>query len=704
LGIAAALLLAGSVSAAVQHAATSQNKSGASGANVDWPVWGGTSDNTHYSPLTQINASNVKQLGVAWTQQEGKYLSIFENDPVVVNGVLYYTTNLDQVRAVKAATGQLLWQYTPKVDFYKALGGGGGGSATNRGVAVANGKVYLTTFDARLIALQAATGEKLWESAIADPTAGYSESSFPTYWNGMLFVGSAGGDSGARGFVVAYDAKTGKQVWRFYTVPAPGQGWVPAKGYHGGGDVWMPPTIDATSGLLYFGTGNPSPDFLITDRPGCNQWADAVVALNARTGKLVWAHSEVCNDAWDYDSMPSPYVFNLAVHGQVTRVMGHHNKSSVITFYDAATGKIISQVPHLSYYNLPHPKPTAAGVKVCPGTQGGTEFAPAAFSPQTDRLYIDFENTCMIMASGTVPVSRNHQRGQQDFGGLIVKPVGPATGGVAAIDPHTARVLWRAQFGIPAYGGTLATAGGLVFSGDDNGFFNAIDATTGKILWKANLGIAVGGAPIAFAVNGTEYIAVAVGGTGQSALVDKAKFGGTMVVFKLGGKPASKLPVVTAPVGQAKLPTLQGYTRVNQWTWANVAKKIAVFQVIAAQTGVNTGFNYDGYANGRATFTVPAYWSVYIEYKNMAGLPHSVAVADGHMAPAKVEYFGGIFPAESANANLGIVTPNWQLLSFNADHPGHFYLDCLVPGHLTSGMWDNFVISSTAIMPSMQHM
>jgi glucose dehydrogenase len=276
------LVLAGAANASTLRQSANA-KTTAAGVSVDWPKFGNTSDNTRFSTLTQIDSSNVGKLGLAWTAQEGNKLTAWETDPVVVNGTMYFTTNSDQVRAVNAATGKLLWQYTPSVDFYHAIAGGGGGVPTNRGVEVANGKVYLLTFDNQLIALQASTGEKLWRSQVADPNLGYSETSPATFWNGLLFVGSAESDAGLRGFVAAYDANTGKQVWRFYTVPDVGQGWMPKIGQHGGGDVWMPSVVDSKTGILYFGTGNPSPDLNNGQRPGCNPASSFGVILKSVT-------------------------------------------------------------------------------------------------------------------------------------------------------------------------------------------------------------------------------------------------------------------------------------------------------------------------------------------------------------------------------------------------------------------------------------
>jgi PQQ-dependent dehydrogenase (methanol/ethanol family) len=704
LGAVTALVLAGSAGAQLTQSSTGTAHAAAA-ANADWPMYGNTSDNTHYSPLTQITPANVSTLGVAWQQQEGQNISIFENMPVVVNGVMYYTTNTDQVRAVDGATGKLLWQYTPKVNFYTGLAGGGGGIQVNRGVAVANGRVFLATADAQMIALQAATGEVLWDTYIAPPSAGYSESSGPTYYNGMLFIGAALGDSGQRGFVEALDANTGKQLWRFYTVPKPGQGWnQPASAHHGGGDVWMPITVDTTTGIVYAGTGNPSPDFDNSQRPGCDPWADAIVALNAKTGKFIWAHSEVCNDVWDYDSMPSPFLMNIPINGVVTRVVGHTNKSGFITFYNAATGKVISVTPHLSVYNMPHPKPSPAGAKVCTGTQGGTEFEPASYDPVTQLVYQSYANGCFIFKLAPSAQTNGHQFNQFDLGGSTTLIPGTVSGGIGAINPVTGKVVWKTPFKLPSYSGALSTASGLVFVGDDDGNFRALDATNGKVLWTANLGLAFGAPPIAYEINGTEYIAIAVGGSDNSSLYDTAPFGGTMVVFKLGGKPATKLPIVNGTTGTTKLPPLTGFTQINKYMWALPSKKIVVIQVLAAATGANNGFNFDGYYNGQATLTVPQFWSAFIEFKNLAALPHSAAVTLGNKAPATV-LGGALGPVETPNATQGTTGNLWQIIGgggFPAvlDTAGHYYLSCLVPGHLASGMWDNFVVSTTATMPS----
>ena len=670
----------------------------AGGANVDWAITGGNNDNTHYSPLTQVTKANVSTLGVAWTASEGNNLSEFETVPVVVNGVMYYTTNSDQVRAVDAATGVLKWQYTPKVDFYKSVAGGGGGLPTNRGVTVVNGTLYLTTFDARLIALQASTGEVLWSSNIANPADNYSESSPATYWNGMLFVGSEEGDAGLRGFEAAFDASTGKQIWKFYTVPAAGQGWMPAVGDHGGGDVWMPSTIDPSTGLLYFGTGNPSPDFNNTQRPGCNQWANAVVALNAKTGKLAWAHTEFCNDVWDYDSHQQPILFNATINGKSVRVLGHGNKAGQYFFYDAKTGAVISKTAFLGGFSVPHLKPNTTGVKVCPGASGGIEYPSPAYSPQTNLVYQGSNVECEIFKVLAIADTNAHSKGQVDTGGSGVG-TGTINGAMNAIDPATGKLAWKVTVGKPMNAGALTTAGGLVFAGADTGKLYAFDASTGKILWQPDLGLGFGAPPIAYEVNGTEYIAVAVGGNAISA-GDNISLGGTLIAFKLGGKPVTTLPAVTnGGMVNVTLPSLAGYKQVDKYAYVNAQAHSVILQVTAALNGNNAGFNFDGYAKGQATFTVPAHWSVTIEYRNLGALPHSLAIADGTTQPVTFETFG-FAPVTSPSLVTGSTNKSFVLIGFDADHAGKFYMICDVPGHLASGMWDNFVVSPTATTAS----
>ena len=698
---ALSLVVAGSANATVLHQAAQQQKAAAS-AGTDWPLFGNTVGNTRYSSLAQINASNVGKLGIAWTQAEGNKLVTDETDPVVVNGIMYYTTNADQVRAVNAATGTMMWQFTPKVDFYHAIAGGGGGVPTNRGVTVANGHVYLLTFDNQLISLQASTGEKLFSSQVADPNMGYSETSPPTYWNGLLFVGSAESDAGLRGFVAAYDAKTGKQVWRWYSVPEPGQGWMPKVGQHGGGDVWMPSVVDPKTGILYFGTGNPSPDENNSQRPGCNPWVNATVALNAKTGKFIWGHTEYCNDVWDYDSHQPPMIFDVTINGKTIHAVGHGNKSGKYFVYDAATGKVLSQSDFVGQYTRPHLKPSVKGAITCPSDVGGFEFSPPAFSPMTQYAYEPGLNSCGKFVLAPQSETNLHKVGASDFGGQAL-PYGKITGFMSAIDTRTGKVAWKVPMKNGMIGGAMASAGNLVFSGADDGNFYAFDATNGKILWKANLGLGFGAAPITYSVNGTQYVAIAAGGAAV-AVITGANTGGTLVVFKLNGSPIHKLPSIQSTGfngGLALKLTTKGLKQINPWMYVDTTHQSVTIKLKAAATSDNNGFNFNGYYNGKANFVVPLGWVVNVIFSNASAIPHSAALLLSKNVPPKLATIAG-GPVETPNAMQGVTAGKEQYVEFSAVDAGKYVLACLVPGHLPAGMWDNFTISSSAKMPTIQ--
>lgn len=502
-----------------------------SGANVDWPRFGNTTDQHRYSPLSQINPRTLGRLGVAWTMSEGAQASLWEDDPVVVDGVMYVTTSTDQVSALHADTGKTIWSYTPNVNFIQFLAGGDV-TPVNRGVEVANGAVFLATFDDQLIALDARNGRARWSIRVADPGQGYTEVSPPTYWQGLLFVGSAGGDSGARGFVAAYEARTGRQVWRYYSVPERGHGWLPASGAHGGGDVWMPVTVDPGRGLLYFGTGNPSPDLIGAERPGCDPWTDAVVALRARTGAFVWGRTLLCPDRWDYDTDQTPMLLSVRRHGRTVPAVGEGNKDGHYWLLDRRNGRPIAESPPLTHQSSPRPGPSAGGSLVCPGKIGGLEYSPPTYSPRTDALYLPGIDMCMRYRSGGAGI---HRAGQPDIGGQIVPTGAKPSGFMAALHADTLKVIWRRPMPAALIGGAMVTAGDLVFSGSDDGRFYAFDARNGAVRWSARLGLGFGAAPISYAVRGTQYIAVAAGGSGVLGYTG-ARAGGTLVVFALGGK------------------------------------------------------------------------------------------------------------------------------------------------------------------------
>jgi hypothetical protein len=273
---------------------------------------------------------------------------------------------------------------------------------------------------------------------------------------------------------------------------------------------------------------------------------------------------------------------------------------------------------------------------------------------------------------------------------------------MAAIDVHTGQIKWKTSMPKPMIGGSLATASGLVFSGSDDGSFYAFDATTGKILWHANVGLGFGAPPIAYAVNGTEYIAVAAGGSGVSSFIgDGAKLGGSIVVFKLGGSPIHALPVVNAGSvpNAAQRPSIAGMTKINPWMYMDAKRQHVVINLLAAATADNNGFNFDGYANGKGTFTIPLGWTVDWIFSNAGAIPHSAALIST-LKPGAQATVVGLAPIETANPSQGIGPKQEQYVSFNAVDAARYYLACLVPGHIQSGMWDYFVVSKSATVPS----
>jgi alcohol dehydrogenase (cytochrome c) len=509
---------------------------GPSAAGTTWPVFGGGTDNTRFSALSQINTGNVGRLGVAWSAPLGQYQSLSEDYPVMTGRTLYVSSSTDEVMAYDAITGKRTWAYAPQVDFTLSRGVGGYGVTVNRGVAVSGGKVYLLTFDDHVQALSQATGEELWSNVIADAHTGAYETSAPTVWQNLVFGGDSGSEDGVRGFVAAYDAGTGSQAWRFWTVPAPGQGWVP-KGPHGGGTVYMPPTIDTSTGVLYAGTGNPSPTIVGTSRPGPDLYTDSILALDARTGKLAWYHQQVAHDLWDYDAASPVMVFDTTVGGKNVRAVAEAGKSGYFFILNAATGKNL--FPPVPFVTQKHSPPTAAGVLECPGSLGGAQYGPSAYSPVTHVAYVTGLNMCMTLKTGATSAGG----GEKDFGGTSSIPPGvPQTGTVTAVDTGTGHVLWHKTLPAPMIGGVTATAGGLVFAGDAHGTLYAFDARSGALMWHAYLGLAFGAAPIAYSAGGTEYLAMVVGGSPLSANFRWGQVGARIVVLKLDGSPIKPYP------------------------------------------------------------------------------------------------------------------------------------------------------------------
>jgi glucose dehydrogenase len=490
-------------------------------ADVGWTSFGGTADAARFSPLSQVDRTSVRRLGVAWTLSQDRRLALWETFPVVVGDTMYLTTNTGEVLALDAATGARRWSFAPDVDFL-ASGGGAEVSPVHRGVAVGGGRVYLLTYDLRLFALSARTGRVLWTTQAADPGRGYAGTSPPTYAAGRLYLGSSGSETKAGpGFVAAFDAATGRRRWRTWTAPS------------GGGRVWMPPTVDVRTATVFAGTGNPSP--ALATRAGCTRWASGMVALDADTGRVRWGANEVCGDMWDYDGGQPPLVYQARRGGRAVRAVAHVNKSSLQSLRDARSGALLT-APRALVLRRRGPASDARGQTVCPGALGGVAYSPAAFSPRTRALFQPVADVCMVYRRGKD--GPGGPRVRLGGGSATVDPSVPPRGAVVATDADTGRPRWRRALPAPAVGGALATAGGLVFTGCDDGYLYALDARTGAIARRWHVGLAFGSAPLTYRVDGVQYVAVVAGGSSLAPLTG-APTGGRLVVLKLGGRPLS---------------------------------------------------------------------------------------------------------------------------------------------------------------------
>ncbi len=505
--------------------------------------------NSRYYAADQINAGNVAKLKPAFIVQTEVRESM-ETSPIVVNGVMFLTTSYNHVYAVDAATGQEFWHYKHKMGPITTYCCG----PNNRGVAVFEDTLYMGTLDAKLIALNAKTGQVKWSTDIADPEKGYSETMAPVVVDNKVLIGTNGGEYGIRGFVKAFDAKTGKLMWTFNTIPEKGHEGVWAThdatgrnmlrniakekellNKNGsdfyqtlGGGVWMAPAVDKKTHTIYFVVGNPSPDLYGDIRPGDNLYTDSIVAVDLNTGAYKAHFQYVAHDVWDLDAV-SPVILTeakdksgkmvpVAIHGGKTGHVYVHNRDdlSLIRFSEA-------MIPQENMWV----QPTANGARMLPGANGGVEWSPMAINPKLHMAY-----AANLHQPMTYHVeSANYPGGDKLWlgGAFKVIPTEKQWGRLSAVNLDTGKVAWKADTDQPLIGGVLATAGNLVFTGEGNGNINAYDAKSGSKLWSFQCGAGVNSPPVSYTVGGKQYIAVAAGGNTQLDF----KRGNSVIVFAL---------------------------------------------------------------------------------------------------------------------------------------------------------------------------
>jgi quinohemoprotein ethanol dehydrogenase len=544
----------------------------------NWITNGGSLANQRYSPLTQINTSNVSQLKGVWhTHLNGsgvaaKYSA--ESQPLVYKGTIYVPTGQDDVFAVDSTTGKIKWQY--KANLNQSISTVCCGWLS-RGVALGEGKVYIGQLDGNLVALDQQTGKVAWKRLVMPWQQGYSITNAPLYVDGMVITGISGGEFGIRGRVTAYDASTGKEVWRFYTIPGPGQTghdtW-PATGdawQHGGAPVWQTPSVDPNLGLLYFTTGNAGPDNDGSKRAGKNLFAGSMVALDVKTGKLRWYYQMVHHDIWDYDS-PSPTVlFDATINGQLRTGIGEASKTGWLYLLDRTNGKPLFPTPEkavpqnanqMTWPTQPIPSyppfvphaPTDkmyndvlaqltknAGhavtairattmytpfwktpVILTPGPQGGTNWQPSSYNPKTHMFYVCAQSGPVASTGGTAETSQAKAGAavQTQLGSTLTVTggFGSNDGYFSAIDATTGRIAWQKIWpGESCYAASSTTGGNLVFVGRSNGNLLAYDARSGKQLWSFQTGAGANNAPTIFQQNGKEYAVFYAGGNALAA-------------------------------------------------------------------------------------------------------------------------------------------------------------------------------------------
>ena len=510
----------------VQFEAVTPERLVAAPEDVGWPTYSGTYKSQRYSHLDQINRTNVSRLRLKWLYDLDSGNEPVEATPIVVGAVMYVTVPPNKVVALEASTGRQIWTYTHALPKRLSISD----FRANRGVAVFADKVYFGTLDAQLVALNARTGEVAWSARLGNPDDGHSITSAPLAVHGKILMGISGGEFGIRGFLDAYDAATGRRVWRFYTIPEPGQPgsdtWRGESWRTGGGATWITGSYDADANLVYWGIGNPAPDFNGEVRPGDNLYTCSVVALDANTGALRWHFQFTPHDVHDWDSNQVPVLADLDIDGRRRKVLLTANKNGFYYVLDRRTGEFLRGRPFvkvtwakgLTETGRPVINegllPSEKGALVWPNVSGGTNWWSPSFSPRTRLFYVPvLEQAGIYFSSGEA----TWKRGMLFLGGASQRASTPQTY-VRALKAESGELAWEYPMGarmesVTRVSGVLSTAGDVVFVGGDgpNGLFVALDAQSGRELWRSQLGGLIHMGPMSFQSGGNQIVAVAAG-------------------------------------------------------------------------------------------------------------------------------------------------------------------------------------------------
>jgi alcohol dehydrogenase (cytochrome c) len=490
----------------------------------NWLTYSGTTMSQRYSLLNKITPENAKDLTLKWVFQS-KSLEKHEVTPLVVDGVMYTVQGINDVFALDAATGKTIWTYFYKPD---PIARNCCGQET-RGLAILGDKIFLAALDTNVIAINAKTGKELWKTQVADPKQRYSMTHAPLVIKDKVIAGIAGGEFGVRGFIAALDANTGKEVWRFYTVPGPGEPgnetWKGDSWKHGGAPIWETGSYDPDTNLTFWGTGNAGPDWNGDARLGDNLYSSSVIALDADTGKLKWHYQFSPHNEFDWDSTQIPVLADIQFQGRPRKVMLWANRNGMFYVLDRTSGQFLLGKPFAKvnwatgFDEKGRPiraagiEPTKQGTLVYPGNQGATNWYNPSFSPRTGLFYIPtWENSSSTYFKGEEPPEFTDDKsftGDRPKAGAVGEDVYST---IRAIDPQTGEKKWDHRLDAPSIeAGILTTASDVLFSGGRDGAFYALDARDGKMLWETHLGPSVSAGPMTFMVNGAQYVSIQCG-------------------------------------------------------------------------------------------------------------------------------------------------------------------------------------------------
>ncbi|HKW99099.1 MAG TPA: PQQ-dependent dehydrogenase, methanol/ethanol family [Bryobacteraceae bacterium] len=486
----------------------------------NWLTYSGGYRSWRYSPLDQINRDNAQRLKVKWVYQM-PVTDYVETTPLVADGVMYISEPPSNVVALDAETGRQFWRYRRVLPSKINVCCG----RVNRGVAILGDRVFVGTVDAHLVALDAKTGDVLWDVQVADSRTGYAITVAPLVVKDMVICGISGGEYGIRGFLDAYDAKSGRRRWRFWTIPEPGQPgsetWQGSAWKTGGGPTWVTGSFDVEQNLIIWGTGNPSPDWNGDSRPGDNLYTDSAIALDADTGKLKWYYQFVPHDVHDWDAVQVPVLVDDEWQGKAHKLIYWAHRCGFYYVLDRETGKFLLGKPFATQtwakgldeggrpIRLPDIDPTPQGTILWPGVQGATNWYSPSYHPGTKLFYLAVWENRSLYHKG----EQDYSPGNRFIGSvpLIDLPGDPGHGAIRALNPRTGDRVWEYKLHTKPWAGVLSTAGKLVFGGSDEGHYFALDAETGKEVWRMNTGGLIRSNGISYLSKGKQVVAIAGG-------------------------------------------------------------------------------------------------------------------------------------------------------------------------------------------------